>query len=82
MGTPADWKQIFNRYDIAVVNPEKPWHSLAFGIFVQHDQWVKVTKRDLSREGLPLSIGGATENGKAAGAVTNESPVQVVVSNQ
>ncbi|PSK42027.1 Isotrichodermin C-15 hydroxylase [Elsinoe australis] len=42
--------EIFNRYDISVMNPEKPWHSLAFGIFVQHDQWVKVTKRDLSGE--------------------------------
>ncbi|GAB1317424.1 Pisatin demethylase [Madurella fahalii] len=56
--------EIFNRYDIAVLTPEKPWHSLAYGIFIQHDQWVKVTKRDLSREGQPLPI-AATANGKA-----------------
>ncbi|KXX83296.1 Pisatin demethylase [Madurella mycetomatis] len=56
--------EIFNRYDIAVLTPEKPWHSLAYGIFIQHDQWVRVTKRDLSREGQQLPI-AATANGKA-----------------
>jgi len=63
------------------MTPEKPWHSLAFGIFVQHDQWVKVTKRDISREGVPLSI-GVTENGKANGGLVEAAPVQVAVSSQ
>ncbi|KAF2128299.1 pisatin demethylase [Dothidotthia symphoricarpi CBS 119687] len=44
--------EIFNRYDISVLHPEKPWHSLAYGIFVQHDQWVKVTRKDLRHEGF------------------------------
>ncbi|POR35306.1 Pisatin demethylase [Tolypocladium paradoxum] len=55
------------------------WSTLAFGIFVQHDQWVKVTKRHLGREGVPLSIGVA-ENVKADGEVAQE--VQVAVSSQ
>ncbi|GJN83130.1 hypothetical protein PLIIFM63780_006678 [Purpureocillium lilacinum] len=73
--------EIFYRYDVNIMTPEKPWHSLAFGIFVQHDQWVKVTKRDLSREGVPLSI-GVTENGKANGGLVEAAPVQVAVSSQ
>lgn len=58
--------EIFNRYDVTVMNPEKPWHSLAYGIFVQHDQWVKVTRRsDLGREdGVLLPIESTEKNGK------------------
>ncbi|KAH8723144.1 pisatin demethylase [Phaeosphaeriaceae sp. PMI808] len=48
--------EIFTRYDISILHPEKPWHSLAYGIFVQHDQWVKVTKRDLKGEGISSAV--------------------------
>ncbi|KAK6833502.1 hypothetical protein PG995_013252 [Apiospora arundinis] len=37
--------ELFYRYDIVVQNPEKPWHSVSYGIFCQHDQWVRVTER-------------------------------------
>jgi hypothetical protein len=63
------WDQIFNRYDVTVMNPEKPWHSLAYGIFVQHDQWVRVTRRSDLGGGengvlLPM-IGDMGKNGHA-----------------
>lgn len=34
---------------MSILNPEKPWHSLAYGIFVQHDQFVRMTKREDTR---------------------------------
>ncbi|KAI0456052.1 cytochrome P450 [Xylaria acuta] len=37
--------ELFYRFDITVINPEKPWHSVSYGIFCQHDQWVRVTER-------------------------------------
>ncbi|KAI1105358.1 cytochrome P450 [Jackrogersella minutella] len=40
--------ELFYRFDITVANPEKPWHSVSYGIFCQHDQWVRVTERDSS----------------------------------
>jgi hypothetical protein len=51
------------------MNPEKPWHSLAYGIFVQHDQWVRVTRRSDLGGGengvlLPM-IGDMGKNGHA-----------------
>ena len=37
--------QLFYRFDLTVINPEKPWHSVGYGIFCQHDQWMRVTER-------------------------------------
>lgn len=73
----ADAPQVFNRYDITILNPEKPWHSLAFGIFVQHDLWVRVTRRDPSREGAPIAV---LANGKANGTL-HEAPVEVAAES-
>ena len=42
--------QLFYRFDLTVINPEKPWHSVAYGIFCQHDQWMRVTERNLHNE--------------------------------
>jgi len=37
--------ELFYRFDIVVADPQKPWHSVAYGIFCQHDQWVRVSER-------------------------------------
>lgn len=61
--------ELFYRFDITVINPEKPWHSVAYGIFCQHDQWVRVTER------FPTHA-----NGRAAapGAALSTLPVAAV----
>ena len=37
--------QLLRRYDLAVINPEKPWRSRCHGIFFQDDFYVRVTKQ-------------------------------------
>ncbi|MCJ1269296.1 hypothetical protein MMC22_009187 [Lobaria immixta] len=37
--------ELFSRFDIEIVNPERPWHSVAYGIFCQYDQWVRIAER-------------------------------------
>ena len=37
--------QLLKRFDIAVVNPIKPWTSICYGIFFQEDFHVTVTRR-------------------------------------
>ncbi|KAL8991443.1 MAG: hypothetical protein Q9177_000155 [Variospora cf. flavescens] len=37
--------ELFYRFELTVINPEKPWHSVGYGIFCQHDQWMRVTDR-------------------------------------
>ncbi|CAD6565532.1 MAG: hypothetical protein ASARMPRED_007312 [Alectoria sarmentosa] len=42
--------ELFYRFDVTVINPEKPWHSVGYGVFCQHDQWVRVTERNIGNE--------------------------------
>ncbi|KAF2837633.1 cytochrome P450 [Patellaria atrata CBS 101060] len=37
--------ELFRRYDFAIVNPQKPWKSSNYGIFMQHDMGVRVSHR-------------------------------------
>jgi cytochrome P450 len=33
--------ELVRRFDLSIVNPEKPWHSINTGIFLQSDYWVR-----------------------------------------
>nr|UYD62320.1 cytochrome P450 [Leptographium qinlingense (nom. inval.)] len=36
--------ELLRRYDFSVVNPNKPWHSINAGIFIQSDLFTKITR--------------------------------------
>ncbi|GME66327.1 Pisatin demethylase [Neofusicoccum parvum] len=38
--------ELLRRFDIQVVNPQKPWTSVCYGIFFQKDFFVRVSRRD------------------------------------
>ncbi|KAF2454651.1 pisatin demethylase [Lineolata rhizophorae] len=42
--------ELFRRFDMAVMNPAKPWSSESFGIFLQKDFWVRITERSPNRK--------------------------------
>ena len=31
---------------MTIVDPEKPWSSFNAGVFIVHDMWIRVTKRE------------------------------------
>ena len=39
-------EQLFRRFDLGLVNPTKPWHSLSIGIFHQNEYWIRGFKRE------------------------------------
>ncbi|KAK2597356.1 hypothetical protein QQS21_006053 [Conoideocrella luteorostrata] len=38
--------EILRRFDLAVVDPTRPWKSVQCGIFIQSEFWVRATRRD------------------------------------
>jgi cytochrome P450 len=40
--------ELLRRFDIAIVDPSKPWSSDSRGIFLQKNFWVRVTEREES----------------------------------
>ncbi|KAJ9148898.1 Pisatin demethylase [Pleurostoma richardsiae] len=36
--------ELLRRYDFTLLNPSSPWYSANAGIFIQSDEWVKVTR--------------------------------------
>lgn len=37
--------EVFRRYDLQIVKPEKPWKSFAAGIYLQRDLFVRITRK-------------------------------------
>ncbi|KAK1757122.1 pisatin demethylase [Echria macrotheca] len=38
--------ELFRRFDLAVLNPDKPWESRNTGLFIQSEFWMKATLRE------------------------------------
>lgn len=37
--------QLIRRFDLSVVNPIKPWHSINVGVFLQSEYWIRGYRR-------------------------------------
>ncbi|RDW80147.1 hypothetical protein BP6252_04785 [Coleophoma cylindrospora] len=38
--------ELLRHFEFTIVNPQEPWKSFSAGIFIQHDMWMHVTKRE------------------------------------
>ncbi|KIW13508.1 hypothetical protein PV08_08696 [Exophiala spinifera] len=38
--------QLLRNFEMAIVDPERPWSSFNAGVFIVHDMWIRVTKRN------------------------------------
>ncbi|EEY20300.1 pisatin demethylase [Verticillium alfalfae VaMs.102] len=38
--------ELVRRYDLSLVDPTKPWHSINAGVFLQSDYWIRGYRRD------------------------------------
>lgn len=38
--------QLLRNFEFDVVDPTKPWTSINYGIFMQYNMWLRVSKRE------------------------------------
>jgi len=42
----ADLAQLFRRFDLSTIDPQRPWNSACYGVFFQKDFNIRVTIRE------------------------------------